>query len=133
MASTMHSAFKIRRVAWNCGISYSRCKACVRIAVVRVLFRAELARCVLKVLKDQQGESSSPLAGPEPSITTTSIIRSGHLPQPALGIIMEIDKAIRALSRTPAIKDKICEYIQRAVRGFLRDICVALTGCPRII
>lgn len=33
---------------------------------------------------------------------------------------MEIDKAIRALSRTPAIKDKICEYIQRAVRGFLR-------------
>jgi protein phosphatase 4 regulatory subunit 3 len=94
---------------------------------------AELVRCVLKLSKDQQGESSSPLAGPEPSITTTSIIRSGHLPQPALGIIMEIDKAIRALSRTPAIKDKICEYIQRAVRGFLRDICVALTGCPRII
>ncbi|KAI9507010.1 DUF625-domain-containing protein [Russula earlei] len=63
---------------------------------------------------DHQTESSSPLAGPEPSITTASIIRSGHLPQPALGIIMEIDRAIRALSRTPAIKDKICEYIQRA-------------------
>lgn len=63
---------------------------------------------------DHQAESSSPLAGPEPSITTASIIRSGHLPQPALGIIMEIDRAIRALSRTPAIKDKICEYIQRA-------------------
>ena len=67
--------------------------------------------------KDHQAESSSPLVGPEPSITTASIIRSGHLPQPALGIIMEIDRAIRALSRTPAIKDKICEYIQRAVRG----------------
>jgi len=63
---------------------------------------------------DHQAESSSPLAGPEPSITTASIIRSGHLPQPALGIITEIDRAIRALSRTPAIKDKICEYIQRA-------------------
>jgi hypothetical protein len=33
---------------------------------------------------------------------------------------MEIDRAIRALSRTPAIKDKICEYIQRAVRGSFR-------------
>ncbi|KAN0131375.1 DUF625 domain containing protein [Lactarius tabidus] len=63
---------------------------------------------------DQQAESSSPLTGPEPSITTASIIRSGHLPQPALGIIMEIDRAIRTLCRTPAIKDKICEYIQRA-------------------
>lgn len=29
---------------------------------------------------------------------------------------MEIDRAIRTLCRTPAIKDKICEYIQRAVR-----------------
>ncbi|KAI0268330.1 component of IIS longevity pathway SMK-1-domain-containing protein [Gloeopeniophorella convolvens] len=63
---------------------------------------------------DRQAESSSPLTGPEPSITTGSIIRSGHLPQPALGILMEIDRAIRALSRTAAIKDKICEYIQRA-------------------
>jgi hypothetical protein len=72
---------------------------------------------------DHQAESSSPLAGPEPSITTASIIRTGHLPQPALGIIMEIDRAIRALSRTPAIKDRICEYIQRAVRGFLPYIC----------
>ena len=70
-----------------------------------------------RLLKDHQAESSSPLVGPEPSITTASIIRSGHLPQPALGIIMEIDRAIRALSRTPAIKDKICEYIQRAVRS----------------
>lgn len=60
------------------------------------------------------------MVGPEPSITTASIIRSGHLPQPALGIIMEIDRAIRALSRTAAIKDKICEYIQRAVRGSFR-------------
>lgn len=76
-----------------------------------------------RLQQDHQTESSSPLAGPEPSITTASIIRSGHLPQPALGIILEIDKAIRALSRTPALKDKICEYIQRAVRGFFSYIC----------
>ncbi|KAH9077244.1 component of IIS longevity pathway SMK-1-domain-containing protein [Lactarius deliciosus] len=63
---------------------------------------------------DQQAESSSPLTGPEPSITTANIVRTGHLPQPALGIIMEIDRAIRTLCRTPAIKDKICEFVQRA-------------------
>lgn len=63
---------------------------------------------------DQQAESSSPLTGPEPSITTASIMRTGHLPQPALGIIMDIDRAIRSLCRTPATKDKICEFVQRA-------------------
>ena len=40
---------------------------------------------------------------------------------------MEIDRAIRALSRTPAIKDKICEYIQRAVRGPFHNIHVPTT------
>ena len=66
--------------------------------------------------EDQRVGSSSPYSGPEPSITTASIIRSGHLPHPALGIISEIDKAIKTLSRTNAIREKICEYIQRAVR-----------------
>jgi hypothetical protein len=41
---------------------------------------------------------------------------------------MEIDKAIRALSRTPAIKDKICEYIQRAVRRSTRIYALRLTA-----
>ncbi|KAL6307189.1 component of IIS longevity pathway SMK-1-domain-containing protein [Sparassis latifolia] len=56
--------------------------------------------------------SSSPLMGHDQSITTASIIRSGHLPQPQLGIIGEIEKAIKALSRTNALKERICEYIQ---------------------
>ena len=46
---------------------------------------------------------------------------------------MEIDRAIRALSRTPAIKDKICEYIQRAVRIFFRMHVSQLTSYGRII
>ncbi|OCH94520.1 DUF625-domain-containing protein [Obba rivulosa] len=54
---------------------------------------------------------SSPLIGPEPSITTASIIRSGHLPQPQLGIMTEIDRAIKTLARTNAVKERICEYI----------------------
>ncbi|EMD40366.1 hypothetical protein CERSUDRAFT_110962 [Gelatoporia subvermispora B] len=54
---------------------------------------------------------SSPLIGPEPSVTTASIIRSGHLPQPQLGIMSEIDRAIKTLARTNAFKERICEYI----------------------
>ncbi|KAI0920771.1 hypothetical protein AcW1_005052 [Taiwanofungus camphoratus] len=58
------------------------------------------------------GLSSSPLIGPEPSITTAGIIRSGHLPQPQLGIMSEIERAIKALARTNAMKERVCEYIQ---------------------
>ena len=65
---------------------------------------------------EEQGGPSSPLAGEPTNITTAQIIRSGHLPHPTLGIIPEIDRAIKALARTPSIKEKICEYIQRAVR-----------------
>jgi len=59
--------------------------------------------------------SSSPLIDPNESITTASIIRSGHLPTPRLGIIGEIEKAIKALARTQAVKERICEYIQQEV------------------
>jgi len=59
--------------------------------------------------------SSSPVIGPNESITTASIIRSGHLPTPRLGIIGEIEKAIKALARTQTVKERICEYIQQEV------------------
>ncbi|KAJ7223945.1 component of IIS longevity pathway SMK-1-domain-containing protein [Mycena rebaudengoi] len=55
--------------------------------------------------------SSSPVIGPEPSITTASIIRNGQLPVPQLGIIADIERAIKSLSRAPQIKDRLCEYI----------------------
>ncbi|KAG5648782.1 hypothetical protein DXG03_000131 [Asterophora parasitica] len=60
--------------------------------------------------------TSSPPIGPEPAstpVTTASIIRSGHLPQPELGIIGEIEKAIKTLARTQPLKERICEYIQQ--------------------
>lgn len=57
--------------------------------------------------------TSSPLIGAqEASVTTASILRSGHLPVPTLGIINEIERAIKVLSRTAAMKERICEYIQ---------------------
>ncbi|KIL70395.1 hypothetical protein M378DRAFT_156518 [Amanita muscaria Koide BX008] len=57
---------------------------------------------------------SSPIMGSDPSsITTASIIRSGQLPQPQLGIIAEIERAIKALARTQPIKERICEYIMQ--------------------
>jgi len=42
-------------------------------------------------------------------------MRSGHLPTPQLGIIGEIERAIKALARTQAVKERICEYIQQEV------------------
>ncbi|TBU63354.1 component of IIS longevity pathway SMK-1-domain-containing protein [Dichomitus squalens] len=59
--------------------------------------------------------TSSPLIGPEgpePSVTTANIIRSGRLPQPQMGIIGEIDTAIKHLARTAIVKERVCEYIQ---------------------
>ncbi|KAJ3558761.1 hypothetical protein NP233_g11438 [Leucocoprinus birnbaumii] len=64
-------------------------------------------------LEDANGLSSSPLLGADGSITTASIIRSGHLPPPQLGIIGEIERAIKALARTQPVKERICEYIQQ--------------------
>ncbi|TFY56769.1 hypothetical protein EVJ58_g7436 [Rhodofomes roseus] len=62
--------------------------------------------------REDAGVSSSPILGPEPLVSTANIIRSGHLPQPQLGIIGEIERAIKSLARTNAIKERICEYIQ---------------------
>jgi protein phosphatase-4 regulatory subunit 3 len=70
---------------------------------------------IFSTADDQTAVSSSPLIGPNESITTASIIRSGHLPTPRLGIIGEIEKAIKALARTQAVKERICEYIQQEV------------------
>lgn len=37
-----------------------------------------------------------------------------------MGIIGEIEKAIKALARTQPVKEKICEYIQQEVRIMLQ-------------
>lgn len=73
-----------------------------------------LTRLPLTAFADR-APSSSPIHTADPSITTANIIRLGHLPQPGLGNIGEIDKAIKALARTQAIKERLCEYIQREV------------------
>ncbi|KAH9899446.1 DUF625-domain-containing protein [Cubamyces lactineus] len=59
--------------------------------------------------------TSSPMIGPEgpeTSLTTANIIRSGRLPQPQMGIIGDIDTAIKTLARTALVKERVCEYIQ---------------------
>jgi protein phosphatase 4 regulatory subunit 3 len=68
---------------------------------------------------DQLVGTSSPVMGPEPSITTTSIIRSGRLPLPQMGIVDEIDRAIKALARTPSLKERVVEHVQKEVRSTL--------------
>ncbi|KAF8138310.1 component of IIS longevity pathway SMK-1-domain-containing protein [Boletus edulis] len=61
---------------------------------------------------EDQGIGSSSPSG-EHSATTVNIIRTGHLPTPQLGNIQDIEGAIKTLSRGQAVKEKICEYIQR--------------------
>ncbi|KAF4601338.1 Platinum sensitivity protein [Pleurotus pulmonarius] len=56
--------------------------------------------------------SSSPTHGNGDSVAAANVIRSGHLPQPQLGIIGEIEKVIKSLSRTQPVKERMCEYIQ---------------------
>lgn len=79
--------------------------------------------------------SSSPNIGPEPaSVTTAGIIRSGHLPQPQLGIIAEIERAIKSLARTQVVKERICEYIQHEVSSsvLVFPCLLAITTCHLI-
>ncbi|KAG1752462.1 component of IIS longevity pathway SMK-1-domain-containing protein [Suillus paluster] len=60
------------------------------------------------------GESSVGSSSPRSEHSTTAaIIRSGHLPQPELGNIPDIERAIKTLVRGQAIRERICEYIQR--------------------
>ena len=83
----------------------------------------------LKSIADDQTvpASSSPHLGPNDSITTASIIRSGHLPTPRLGIIGEVEKAIKTLARTQTVKERICEYIQQEdyIKSLLEVMVVA--------
>lgn len=53
-----------------------------------------------------------------PPVTTQSVLRSGHLPAPQLGILPDIERAIKGLARTHVVKERICEYIQQEVRFF---------------
>lgn len=57
-----------------------------------------------------EGATSSPTIGPEPQ-TSSQIIQSGRLPQPSLGVIKEVEHAIKALARSSTAKGRLCEYI----------------------
>lgn len=76
--------------------------------------------------EDQGIGLSSP--GGEHSATTVNIIRTGHLPTPQLGNIQDIEGAIKTLSRGQAVKEKICEYIQREVSLFFGPTYSSLSG-----
>ncbi|KAJ6515393.1 component of IIS longevity pathway SMK-1-domain-containing protein [Mycena sanguinolenta] len=54
--------------------------------------------------------SSSPIIGPEPP---SNLQRGGQLPTPQLGIIADIERAIKGLSRQGQIKERLCEYIMQ--------------------
>lgn len=71
---------------------------------------ANLLVCVVAV-GEIGGPSASPNRDPRISVTANQIVHEGRLPEPTLGIIGEIDKAIKFIGRTQSGKEKICEYI----------------------
>jgi len=79
---------------------------------------AEVWNFILEVQRhmnnsDDQGNlPSSPHLGP---MTSANIVNSGYLPPPQLGIISEIERAIKTLARTQVVKERICDYIQHEV------------------
>ncbi|KAG0703908.1 component of IIS longevity pathway SMK-1-domain-containing protein [Suillus ampliporus] len=77
---------------------------------------AEVWNFIIEVQRHMNvvGESSVGSSSPRSEHSTTAaIIRSGHLPQPELGNIPDIERAIKTLVRGQAIRERICEYIQR--------------------
>lgn len=95
------------------------------------LFRVQGISCQINSL-EEAGLSSSPMIGPEQSITPSSVFRTGQLPHPQLGIMGEIERAIKSLARNATFKERICECIQTEVSLTRGDLCyhglVSLTG-----
>ncbi|KAF9534111.1 component of IIS longevity pathway SMK-1-domain-containing protein [Crepidotus variabilis] len=61
---------------------------------------------------EDQPNASSPILGPDATLTEAGIVTSGHLPSPQMGVISEIERAIKSLSKTQTVKERICEFIQ---------------------
>ncbi|TRM67857.1 component of IIS longevity pathway SMK-1-domain-containing protein [Schizophyllum amplum] len=52
--------------------------------------------------------SSSPAYNPE-SATAMKYLRTGQLPSPTMGAIEEVERALKTLSRSPNVKERLCE------------------------
>jgi hypothetical protein len=65
------------------------------------------------------------MTGPR-AMTIPEIVRSGHLPPPQLGFLPQVDKAIKALARTPALKERVCDYIQAEVGRYKANLFLTL-------
>lgn len=65
---------------------------------------------------DPNSSFSSGSGDSQSRLTVASIIASGRLPEPALGIISDLDTAIKAIAKTIHGRERICEYILNEVR-----------------
>ncbi|KAF9513249.1 hypothetical protein BS47DRAFT_980933 [Hydnum rufescens UP504] len=81
---------------------------------------AEIWDFILEVQRHFRGKngddsSLSPLASGSGSshsrLTVASIVASGRLPEPALGIIGDLEAAIKVIAKTLHGRERICEYI----------------------
>lgn len=64
---------------------------------------------------DPNSSFTSGSGDPQSRLTVASIVASGRLPEPALGIISELDTAIKAIAKAIHGRERICEYILNEV------------------
>lgn len=118
MALTLHSVFKTWRVVPKFGILSLKCSDTF-VGKVSETLSIITNHLILTSILDLEGSTSPPIvAGLMPSqsrLTVASIVASGRLPDPALGIISELDAAIKVISKSNHGKERICEYILNEV------------------
>lgn len=73
---------------------------------------------------DPNSSFSSGSGDSQSRLTVASIIASGRLPEPALGIISDLDTAIKAIAKTIHGRERICEYILNEVCCFWADTLI---------
>jgi hypothetical protein len=72
----------------------------------------------------QDPTSSSPPSTPKVSLerrVAQSFMQAGQIPTPDFNTIGDIDRAIKLLSKNPALKEKICETLVYQVTLFVAD------------
>jgi protein phosphatase 4 regulatory subunit 3 len=76
-------------------------------------------------IQDGDDSSLSPLASGSGSshsrLTVASIVASGRLPEPALGIIGDLEAAIKVIAKTLHGRERICEYILNEVSFYFHS------------
>ena len=51
------------------------------------------------------------------TVAAMKFLRNGQLPSPTMGAIEEVGRALKAISRSPSVKERLCELFIQQVRS----------------